>query len=234
MNQAIQNYLRSESDDYELYLQICREQLDTNGEDRDDIFHNELMALYLLERYEEVIERYKNIAPLVESKGRLYNITGTLQTCLYKRGIQLATSGKAEEAFECFKESVKLDPECQMAHYCLGQHYQDQGDPYRAMHHYYEALKLQPEFPEIYNNLAVIQFEEESDIKAAIAHIETAMQQDPSEVLLQKMYMSLSRLYKLIADYDMQEHYYVKFMESLGFEMEFEDDDDEDEDKDEV
>jgi tetratricopeptide (TPR) repeat protein len=229
MNQTIQEYLRSGSQDYELYLQICKEQLANNGEDRDDIFHNELLALYLLERYEEVITRYKEVEPLVQSEGRLYNIKGTLQTCLYKRGIELVEAGRDDKAFEYFKESVALEPECEMAHYCLGQHYQNQGDVYRAMHHYYEALKIQPEFPEIYNNLAVIQFHEESDIKAAIAHIETALQQNPSPQLQQKMYISLSRLYKLIAEYDLHEYYRMKLLESIGFPVEYEEGDDEEE-----
>lgn len=229
MNQPIQDFLRSGSQDYEHYLQICREQLANNGEDHDDIFHNELMALYLLGRYEDAISRYKEIAPMVQSEGWLYNIKGTMQTCLYKRGIELAASGKREEAFALFKEAVSLPHECEMAHYCMGQCYQDQGDVYRAMHHYYEALKIQPEFPEIYNNLAVIEFHEESDIKAAIAHIETALQQNPSPQLQQKMYLSLARLYKLIAEYDLHEYYTMKLLESIGFPVEEVDDDDEDE-----
>jgi tetratricopeptide (TPR) repeat protein len=231
MNNAIQQFLRSGSNDLETYLQICRTELANGGEDRDDIFHNELMALYRMDRYEDAISRYREIKPLVQNERNLYNLNGTACTCLFKRGVQLAEAAKNEEALACFKEAVQLDPESEMAHYCLGQHYQNQGDVYRAMHHYYEALKLEPEFPEVYNNLAVIDFHEESDIKAAIAHIETALEQNPSQDLLQKMYISLSRLYKLIADYDNHAYYKAKVLESIGFPMEYDDEDEDGEEE---
>lgn len=231
MNEKIQDFWRSNSRDYERLLQICRDGLATSSAaDREAVLHNETMALYMLERYEEAITRCKEIIPTLSNEVNAFNIKNTLQTCLYKRGVELAKDGiETEKTFAYFKEALQLDPEDELVHYCIGQHYQNQGDDLRAMHHYMEALKIEPNFPEIYNNLGVINFVEESDIKAAIKNMEKALELNPSQDLLTKLYINLIRLHKQIADYDKQDYYQVKLLQLLGFPAELEGDEDDNE-----
>lgn len=105
---------------------------------------------------------------------------------------------------------------------------------YRALHHYTEALKIQPAFPEVYTNLGAISFNENGDIKGAIENIETALQQSPDTNLLITLYLNLSRLYKKISDYDNHEYYKAKMMQAIGFDVEIDDDESDDFETDDV
>jgi tetratricopeptide (TPR) repeat protein len=150
-------------------------------------------------------------------------------------GRALALAGKEEEAMFYFQMVLKLYPKSEIAHYFLGQIYQTKKDVYRALHHYTEALKIKPDFPEVHNNLAAISFEEESDIQEAINYLEKALGENPSPQILTLLYTNLSRMYKKIADYDKHEYYKGKLFESLGFDVEWkEGDEDEDEEGDDV
>ncbi len=151
-------------------------------------------------------------------------------------GRAVALSGKEKESVFYFDVSLKLDPRNADAHYYKGQIYQNENNVYMAMHHYMEALKTQPEFPAVHNNLAAIQYHEENDIRSAIEYLNKALEYEVEPSLLFTVYRNLSILYKKISDYDMHEYYNAKMLESLGFPVDFtgeEDDDEYSEDDDE-
>ncbi len=139
-------------------------------------------------------------------------------------GRAYALMGKLEEADFYFRMSMKLNPDYEWPHYYLGMSYQNKNDFYRALHHYNEALKRKPQFPEVQNNLASIKFEDDGDVQGAIDLLQKALEEKPEGPIVTTLYLNLSRLYKKIADYDKHEFYKGKMMESLGFPVEFTDD----------
>lgn len=150
-------------------------------------------------------------------------------------GRALALAGNQEEAMFYFRMVLKLKPDSDMAHYYLGLSYQQQQDYYRAMHHYTEALKIRPDFPEVYNNIAALSYYENSNINEAIKNLEKALESNPDEKFITTLYLNLARLYKTIADYDRYEYYRKKVLESVGFSVESDDDlSEEDEDDSDV
>jgi tetratricopeptide (TPR) repeat protein len=146
-------------------------------------------------------------------------------------GRALALAGRQDEAMFYFQMVLKIKPDSEFAHYYMGQSYQTKGDVYRALHHYTEALKIRPDFSEVHNNMAALSFEEESDIPAAIKHLEQALESNPPPHMLTLLYTNLSRLYHKIADYDKHEYYKGKLLESIGFDVDFGEDDDDDPDE---
>jgi len=187
---------------------------------RDEEIYKKLANLYTkLKDYDSAAANYLKAAQLTcRESGWYWRSTGQM----------LALAGKEDEAKFYIDVALKIDPEDAYAHYYNGVIYQNKGDVYRALHHYNEALKIQPKFAEVYNNLAAISFNEEGDVKGAIQHIETALQQNSDSRLQVSLYISLSTLYKKISDYDKHEYYHAKVMEAMGFLTEMKDDEDDD------
>jgi tetratricopeptide (TPR) repeat protein len=123
-----------------------------------------------------------------------------------------ALAGNEEEALFYFKVCLKINPTESWAHYYMGMVYQNKDDLYRALHHYNEALKLEPKMPAVYNNLSALAYNDEGDIKKAIQHIETALTFDCSPELEFLLYRNLRMLYKQICDYEKAEYYLLKMM----------------------
>jgi len=144
-------------------------------------------------------------------------------------GKLLAKMGNSEEAMFYFKMVIKLNPEYAEAYYCLGRCYQQIEEPYRALSNYYKALEYRPDFPEVYTNIGVIKYEEDSDIQSAIAFMKTALEKKPDNKLKTLLLINLIRLHKQIADYDNQEYYNAKLLETMGFGAMTDDEDDEEE-----
>lgn len=149
-------------------------------------------------------------------------------------GRALALAGETEEAMFYFKMVLKLKPDSHMAHYYMGLTYQNKEDIYRALHHYTEALKIKPDFAEVYNNLAVISYHENSNINEAIQHLEKALEANPDKTMLTRLYVNLAKLYKRIADYDLHAYYMAKVMQTAGFDVEPDTDADEQDDEDDL
>lgn len=185
---------------------------------RDQIIYERLAALY------EKIKDWNNAA-VYNFKAAQYH---SRESAWFwsNAGRMLALAGKEEEAKFYLQVALTIDPQDANAHYNTGVIYQNKNDMYRALHHYTEALKIQPEFPEVYHNIAALSFNEEGDIKKAIQNIETALKQNPNRQLLITLYLNLAQLYKKIADYDNHEYYTAKMMETIGFPVEYVDDED--------
>jgi tetratricopeptide (TPR) repeat protein len=71
-------------------------------------------------------------------------------------GILESQSGNTLKAFDYFTECLKYEPRHLEAHYNLGNLYFEQGDYRLAKLHYEIAADIEPEFPNIYFNLALV------------------------------------------------------------------------------
>src|ERR1051326_6241152 len=72
-------------------------------------------------------------------------------------GIIESLKGNTTKAFDCFTTSLKYDPRHSEAHYNLGNLYFDVNDFRLAEIHYEMASEVDPSFPNVYFNLALVQ-----------------------------------------------------------------------------
>ena len=72
-------------------------------------------------------------------------------------GIIESQKGNTTKAFDCFTISLKYDPRHSEAHYNLGNLYFDVNDFGLAQIHYQMAGEVDPSFPSVYFNLALVQ-----------------------------------------------------------------------------
>ena len=132
-----------------------------------------------------------------------------------------------------FKKALEINPQSSNAHYGLGLCYQNTDDPYRAMHHYSEAIKIKPDFTEAYNNIATISINEEGDLKKGIEILNKALENNTNKDSLTLIYQNLSRIYHRTYQYDLAKYYKKEFIKSVGLEglfPEYNDDNEEEED----
>jgi tetratricopeptide (TPR) repeat protein len=124
-----------------------------------------------------------------------------------------------DEALVWLRKALVLNPNSASLYYGIGLCMQDKDDFYLAMHNYIEAIKLEPDFPEAYNNIAKLYLDHEGDIKKAIELFEKAVESNTDKTK-GIYYLNLSRIYNKIADYDKADFYNTKFIQSLGFDVE--------------
>src|SRR5438552_14075268 len=72
-------------------------------------------------------------------------------------GIIESQKGNTTKAFDCFTTSLKHNPRHSEAHYNLGNLYFDANDFRLAQIHYEMAAAVDPSFPNVYFNLALVQ-----------------------------------------------------------------------------
>src|SRR5262245_54904655 len=72
-------------------------------------------------------------------------------------GIIESKKGNTARAFDCFTTSMKCNPRHSEAHYNLGNLYFDVSDFRLAKIHYEMAVEVDPAFPNVYFNLALVQ-----------------------------------------------------------------------------
>ena len=134
-----------------------------------------------------------------------------------RTGRALALDGQTEEAFTHFKFSLKIDPKDPYTHYYMGFYYQLKQDKFRALHHYLEALKYNPDFFEANLNIAKMEFEEEGDVRGAIKCFEAALEKDVEGRYRFDMYRTLRNLYGSIKEFEKEAYYRGKVFELAGF-----------------
>ena len=83
-------------------------------------------------------------------------------------GIIESKQGNTAKAFDCFTTSLKCNPRHSEAHYNLGNLYFDVNDFRLAQIHYEMAAEVEPSFPNVYFNLALVQ-SINNDLGAAIS-----------------------------------------------------------------
>ncbi len=216
-----------EKDKFAEYEEIC-EMFDEQGDVDNAIKYYEEYITYSkgnvdselfekLAQHYETKKDYKNSAKYFERAAA--EISAESYWHWQKTGRALALDGKQEEALFYFKVSHIIKPDA-WTHYFMGTCFHQKGDGYMAMHHYLEALKLKPEFPETVNNIAAFKFENDSDIKGAIEQLEAALKMNPAESFKSLLYANLARIYNLIADYEKHNYYKKKLIEAAGFTAE--------------
>jgi tetratricopeptide (TPR) repeat protein len=141
-------------------------------------------------------------------------------------GRALAIDGQEEEALFYFKMAYTVNPEDDWAHYYTGEVYKNKKDVPQALFHYAEVLKINPDFAAVYDHLSAIASNGESDITGAIEDVEKEWTLRYDKRVL-TLYRNLSVLYKEIGDYDKQDYYRRKLMETAGFPLDFDLEDDE-------
>jgi Flp pilus assembly protein TadD len=72
-------------------------------------------------------------------------------------GIIESQKGNTARAFDCFTTTLKHDPRHSEAHYNLGNLYFDANDFRLARMHYEMAVEVDPSFPSVYFNLALVE-----------------------------------------------------------------------------
>ena len=72
-------------------------------------------------------------------------------------GIIESQKANTTKAFDCFTTALKQDPRHSEAHYNLGNLYFDANDFRLAQIHYEMAVEVDPAFPNVYFNLALVQ-----------------------------------------------------------------------------
>jgi Flp pilus assembly protein TadD len=110
-------------------------------------------------------------------------------------GIIESQKGDAAKAFDCFTRALTHDPRHSEAHYNLGNLYFDENDLRLAQVHYEMAREIDPTFPSIYFNLALVQAI--NDDYAAAVHTLTKYQAMVSEGegrLADELLLNLKRL----------------------------------------
>jgi len=132
-----------------------------------------------------------------------------------------------------FKKALEINPQSSNAHYGMGLCYQHTNDAYRALHHYFEAIKIKPDFTNAYNNIAAITINVECDIKRGIEMLNKALENNKDKASLAQIYQNLSRVYNKIYEYDLAGYYQKEFLKSVGLDIllsENDEDDNEEED----
>jgi tetratricopeptide (TPR) repeat protein len=71
-------------------------------------------------------------------------------------GIMKSKQGLTPQAFDCFTKSLECDPRHAESHFNLGNLYFEEGDVRLARMHYELAAKVEPEFPNVYFNLGLV------------------------------------------------------------------------------
>ena len=237
--QALIEQLKTEEDPYHTYNDIV--ELSAKLKDHDSTIKYGLLLIEIGAVDTEILVHianaydakndYLHSAKFLEKAAR--NGNDETSWLWNNAGRALALAGQTDEAMFYFRMVLKLKPDSEMAHYYLGLAYQKKEDVYMALHHYTEALKIKPDFAEVYNNLAAISYHENGSINEAIQNLEKALEANPEPKFLTTLYMNLARVYKSIADYDRHEYYKAKMMQSIGFDTEFDEEDEDDEDFDE-
>ena len=95
-------------------------------------------------------------------------------------GIIESQKGNTAKAFDCFTTSLKDNPRHSEAHYNLGNLYFEVNDFRLAQVHYEMAAEVDPSFPNVYFNLALVQAIN-NDLGAAISALSKYQELVPKE-----------------------------------------------------
>ena len=87
--------------------------------------------------------------------------------------------GKLDEAVQCHRQALRLDPNLPETHNNLGNVLRQQGEQEQAAAAYREAIRLRADYAEAHNNLGIL-LREREELPAAIEHFQEALRIDPT------------------------------------------------------
>lgn len=182
------------------------------------------VLMYLIELYEKEKD-YKSAAVYVhaymDNSDREYN---RKKTWVDFAGLPyfleiLGMAGEYENVIAIGKDRLdflKIEDE---VWYMIGLSYLKLGDELRAMHYFTEAMKLNPEMPEVYVHMADFYWNNKNDFRTAIDYSLKAVDMcgdDPDFKHLRVMlFRSLANLYKLAHDLNKAGEYRRKQFEAM-------------------
>lgn len=111
-------------------------------------------------------------------------------------GIIESKEGNTVSAIDCFSNSLKYDARHFESHFNLGNLYSDIGDLKLAKLHYQMAARLQPEYPNVYFNLALVhamleEYREAVEALMKYKSYTTVGEHKSADALLQNLQLSL-------------------------------------------
>lgn len=111
-------------------------------------------------------------------------------------GIIESKEGNAVDAIDCFSNSLENNPRHFESHFNLGNLYFDIGDLKLAKVHYQTASKLQPDYPNVYFNLALVlamldEFREAIEALKKYKSLSSVGEHKNADTLLKNLQLSL-------------------------------------------
>ena len=97
------------------------------------------------------------------------------------------------DAEEHYKRALAIDPNYALAHFNLGNLYDEQNDPALALTHYNEALRLHPNYADAHYNLALL-YQSLRDVMGALRHWRAYLKLDPTSTWAQIARRELKKL----------------------------------------
>lgn len=185
---------------------------------RESMYHYKGVCYYRKKEYEKALECFQTSLEM-SSDDVDEELTENIGACFLNMK-------NYTEAFSWFRKSLEINPQSADAHYGLGLCYQQTNDSYRAMHHYFEAVKIRPDFTDAYNNIAAVTINQEGDYKAGIEMLKKAIDTCTDKKSLTIVYLNLTHVYKRLREFTLADYYKAEYMKSLGFDVSFEEDDD--------
>jgi len=151
--------------------------------------HQELDRIIMKCLEKERAKRYQNFRELEKDLSRLYHeLTGeAVETPgmiemeaweLSDKGASLTTLGLHQEAIDCYRQALKLNPNLAGTHNNLGVTYKAQGRLDEAVREYQEALRLNPDYAGAHNNLGVT-YKAQGRLDGAIREYRKALRLSP-------------------------------------------------------
>ena len=122
-----------------------------------DVYINIALWFSHLEEYEAALEQINRAILELEKIEDMEKLV----IAYTNKGLFLAIQGKYDEAIVCYEHSNKLDPNIKETHYNMGRAYHEKRELKKAILHYKEALRIDPE----YENALIYLKEAESDRK---------------------------------------------------------------------
>jgi tetratricopeptide (TPR) repeat protein len=172
-------------------------------------YRNQGFCYFNKKEFDIALENFQKALELLGDE-KDENLINNIGGCYFNRN-------NFPEAFNCFRKSLEINPQSAVAHYGIGLCYQHTDDAYRALHHYFEAIKIKPDYTEAYNNIAAVTVNEEGDYKKAIEMFNTAIANSTNEESLTIIYANLARVYRTLKEFDLADYYHAQLMNSLGF-----------------
>ena len=181
---------------------------------------------YHEKRYTEAEKWFRN-AMLIEEEPMAFSLCEGM-------GLTLSALRRYSEAIPYFEKELSIEDNKVNIHYfeyLIGLCYANENDFYRALAHYTKSLDARPAFAPALNNIGALYFEHEADIQVAIEYFKKAekiAEEQEDLQTLQLVYINLSRLYGVVAEYDLKELYNARLLTLLGFGGTEEEEDDDD------
>jgi tetratricopeptide (TPR) repeat protein len=205
--------------DYDAAIEVCGYLDNDYFDDIKGWMHRyQAICYYNKREYEKALELFQT-ALVIEPDEEEEDTIGNIGACFFNMK-------NFTEAFVWFRKVLEKYPESADALYGLGLCYQHTDDGYRAMHHYFEAVKIKPDYTDAYNNIAAITINQDGDYKAGIEMLKKAIDTCPDDKSLTLVYLNLTQLYKRLQEFALADYYKAEYMKSMGFDVSLDDDDD--------